>query len=221
MTKLLFFLGNYKKFPTLYSQRFLTSFTLAIIPVFQLFSQQLEVKGKIFEENSKITVIGASIKVKNQQGGTVTDVNGNFSLKVKSFPVTLGITSIGYKNQEIDIYDNEPVTIYLTENSNKLSEVVVVGYGTQKRKELTGAISTVSKSHLEYNVSSSVDALLGGAVAGVNVTQSSGQPGSPASIRIRGGNSINASNNPLYVIDGFPYFSDNSTTKVGLGAVEG
>ena len=221
MTKLLFFLGNYKKFPTLYSQRFLTSFALVILPVFQLFSQQLELKGKILEENSKITVIGASIKVKNQQGGTVTDVNGNFSLKVKSFPVTLGITSIGYKNQEIDVYDNEPVTIYLTENSNNLSEVVVVGYGTQKRKELTGAIATVSKSQLEYNIAPSVDALLSGAVAGVNVTQGSGQPGSPASIRIRGGNSINASNDPLYVIDGFLYFSDNSSTKLGIKGIEG
>jgi len=221
MTKLLFFLGNYKTFPTLYSQRFLTSFALVILPVFQLFSQQLELKGKILEENSKITVIGASIKVKNQQGGTVTDVNGNFSLKVKSFPVTLGITSIGYKNQEIDVYDNEPVTIYLTENSNNLSEVVVVGYGTQKRKELTGAIATVSKSQLEYNIAPSVDALLSGAVAGVNVTQGSGQPGSPASIRIRGGNSINASNDPLYVIDGFLYFSDNSSTKLGIKGIEG
>ena len=180
------------------------------------FAQQYELKGKILDESSKTSVIGATIKLKNHQGIAVTNIDGDFSIKVNSFPVTLLVTSTGYKNQEVDVYENEPITVYLAEDLNKISELVVVGYGTQKRKELTGAISTVSASHLEYNVAPSVDALLSGAVAGVSVTQSSGQPGSPASIRIRGGNSINASNDPLYVIDGFLFFSDNSSTKVGL-----
>jgi TonB-linked SusC/RagA family outer membrane protein len=109
----------------------------------------------------------------------------------------------------------------LSEEGGLLDEVVVVGYGTQRRKELTGAVASVSKAILNYNVSPSVDVLLGGAIAGVNVTQSSGQPGAPASIRIRGGNSINASNDPLYVIDGFLFFSDNTSTKTGLGSIEG
>jgi TonB-linked SusC/RagA family outer membrane protein len=186
-----------------------------------LFSQQSEIKGKIVDESTHEPIIGATVRLKNAQSATVTNINGAFVLKINVFPAVLSISSTGYKKQEVDVYEGGAIDIRLTEDAEILTELVVVGYGTQKRKELTGAISTVSKSHLEYNVSSSVDALLGGAVAGVNVTQSSGQPGSPASIRIRGGNSINASNNPLYVIDGFPYFSDNSTTKVGLGAVEG
>jgi TonB-linked SusC/RagA family outer membrane protein len=192
-----------------------------VIPILSVFSQQIEIKGQILDESSKASIIGATVKLKKQQGGAVSDANGNFNLKIQQLPVTLVVSFTGYKNQEIDIYDVEPVSVYLSEDINKLSEVVVVGYGTQKRKELTGAFATVSKSQLEYNTAPSVDVLLSGAVAGLNVTQSSGQPGSPAKIRIRGGNSINASNDPLYVIDGFPYFSDKSSTKVGLGGIEG
>ena len=221
MTKLQLFFGNGKTFPDYFVRKIGSTFLFAVLISFSSFAQQIEIKGKVLEENTKVPVIGATIRLKKTQGAAVTSIDGDFSLSVKSFPVTLSVTSIGYKYQEVEVYDNEPLIIYLAEDLNKLTEVVVVGYGTQNRKELTGAISTVSKDHLEYNVSSSVDALLGGAVAGVNVTQNSGQPGSPASIRIRGGNSINASNDPLYVIDGFPYFSDNSTTKVGLGAIEG
>jgi len=221
MTKLQLFPGNGKTFPAYYVRRIGSTFLFAVLITFSSFAQQIEIKGKVLEENTKEPVVGAVVRLKKITGGTITGINGDFIIQAKKFPVTLTVTSTGYKNQEIDVYENESLTIYLAEDVNKLSEVVVIGYGTQNRKELTGSVATVSKSHLEYNVSSSVDALLGGAVAGVNVTQSSGQPGSPASIRIRGGNSVNASNDPLYVIDGFPYFSDNSTTKVGLGAIEG
>jgi TonB-linked SusC/RagA family outer membrane protein len=221
MTKLQLFFGNSKMFPAYSVRKIGSTFLFAVLITFSSFAQQIEIKGKVLEENTKIPVVGATIRIKKIPGGTATSINGDFILRAGVLPVTLTVTSAGFKNQEIEVYENEPLTIYLAEDINKLSEVVVVGYGTQNRKELTGAIATVSKSQLEYNVASSVDALLGGAVAGVNVTQNSGQPGSPASIRIRGGNSVNASNDPLYVIDGFPYFSDNSTTKVGLGAIEG
>ena len=221
MTNLQLFIGNGKTFSTHSASKTGIVFLITILSTLSSFAQQIELKGKVLEENTKVSVVGATIRAKNIHGGAVSSVDGDFSLNVKSLPVTLSVTSIGYKNLEVEVYDNEPITIYLTEDLNKLNEVVVVGYGTQKRKELTGAISTVSKAHLEYNVAPSVDALLSGAVAGVNVTQSSGQPGSPASIRIRGGNSIVASNDPLYVIDGFLFFSDNSSTKVGLGGIEG
>ena len=221
MAKLPFIFGNGKTFPTYSVRKIGSTFLLAFLIIFSCFAQQIEIKGKVLEENTKIPIVGATIRLKNIQGGAVTSIYGDFSVNAKNLPVTLSITSTGYKNQEIEVYENEPITVYLAEDVNKLSEVVVVGYGTQKRKELTGAISTVSKAHLEYNVAPSVDALLSGAVAGVNVTQSSGQPGSPASIRIRGGNSIVASNDPLYVIDGFLFFSDKSSTKVGLGGIEG
>jgi len=221
MTQLQLLFRNEKTFPAYSVRKIGSTFLFAVLFTFSSFAQLVEIKGKVLEENTKAPVIGATIRLKKIQGGTITSYDGSFSIKTKSLPGTLSVTSTGYKNQEIEVYENEFLTIYLAEDINKLSEVVVIGYGTQKRKELTGSVATVSKSHLEYNVSSSVDALLGGAVAGVNVTQSSGQPGSPASIRIRGGNSINASNDPLYVIDGFLFFSNKSTTKVGLGAIEG
>lgn len=203
--------------------------SLAFFPIFFLlsgfdtFSQnQITLKGVITDEKSKESLPGATIRVKGTYQGSISDDKGNFRLTVdRPLPITIIASSIGYKSLEISITEAKPILIYLTEDLNQLSEVVVVGYGTQKRKELTGAVTTVSKTHLEYNIAPSVDALLSGAVAGLNVTQSSGQPGSPASIRIRGGNSVNASNDPLYVIDGFLYFSDNSTTKVGLGGIEG
>jgi len=221
MANLRLFLRNHKLVSANYLRKNGILFLFAVLTSTAVNAQQIEIKGKILEENTKVSVIGATIKIKKQQGAAVSNIDGGFSIKVKSLPVTLVITNTGYKSQEIDVYENEPLTVYLAEDLNKLSEVVVVGYGTQKRKELTGAFSSVSKSHLEYNTAPSVDGLLSGAVAGLNVIQNSGQPGSPAKIRIRGGNSVNASNDPLYVIDGFLYFSDNTSTKVGLGGIEG
>ncbi len=182
--------------------------------------QKTVVKGKVLDENTNEVIIGAIIKVKESEGkqsGTVSDANGKFSLDVKSLPVTLTINFIGYRGQETDIYEySEPITIFLPENLNTLNEVVVVGYGTQKRKELTGAVASVPKNTL-LQITSSFDNALGGAIAGLNVTQSSGQPGASSSIRIRGGNSINGGNNPLYVIDGFSVYNDNSATSTGAG----
>ncbi|MDP4210509.1 MAG: TonB-dependent receptor [Bacteroidota bacterium] len=194
---------------------------------FSIYAQQqkISIQGKVFDESSKSAAIGINVTAKEQQGGqlssALTDISGSFSIAVKSLPVTLKVTSMGYKEQEIDIYEyTDPLTIYLTQDLNLLNSVVVVGYGTQKRKELTGAIATVPSSFLSQSTVS-FDNALGGAVAGVNVTQSSGQPGSAASIRIRGGNSVYAKNDPLYVIDGFIFYSDNSSTKAGLNGIEG
>jgi TonB-linked SusC/RagA family outer membrane protein len=184
--------------------------------------QSLIIKGKVTDEKKGEALIGAGVFLSGQNLGTVTDTDGNFDIPVKSLPVTLSINYLGYAAKEITVNDASiPLIVSLSENTSQLNEMVVVGYGTQRRKELTGAIATVGKAHLQYNIAPSVDALLGGAIAGVNVTQSSGQPGAPASIRIRGGNSINADNDPLYVIDGFLFFSKNSNQKVGFSNIEG
>jgi TonB-linked SusC/RagA family outer membrane protein len=187
---------------------------------FSSFAQGNDVKitGKVLDEQTREPVIGASISLVGSRGaGTVTDVNGNFSLNVRSLPATLSIDYLGYKNQEIEIYDSsESIIVSLRENVNFLNEVVVVGYGTQKRKELTGAVTSISKETLALPVIS-FDNLLGGAAAGLNITQE-GQPGSTFTARIRGGNSINASNEPLYVVDGVILFG-NSSTDAGVSQV--
>lgn len=183
---------------------------------------QITLRGIVVDEED-IPIIGAAVVIKSTTLGVVTGIDGEFHLTIQEpLPVTLSVSFLGYETQETKVYEvGQEIRVVLTETAESLDEVVVVGYGTQRRKELTGAITSVSRKHLEYNTAPSVDALLSGAVAGVNVTQSSGQPGAPASVRIRGGNSINASNDPLYVIDGFLFFSDNSSTKVGIGGIDG
>lgn len=187
------------------------------------YAQEISLAGYIRNIKTDEPLINAVISEKGSRNKVLSDENGYFAIRsANAFPITIEISAVGFKVLEKTLLaKGDQLLLYLEAEVNVLNEVVVVGYGTQRRKDLTGSIASVSKKHLEYNVAPSVDALLGGAVAGVNVTQSSGQPGAPAVIRIRGGNSVNGSNNPLYVIDGFLFFSDNASTKVGFGGVEG
>jgi TonB-linked SusC/RagA family outer membrane protein len=212
-----------KKFYIKYSVRKISFVFFGVFFVFAGFAQQngKQIKGYVVDKRDGEPLVGATIAVVNGTNGTVSGEDGSFIIPVKAFPVTISVSYLGYQPEETAVKDSARITVSLVENTDFLEQIVVVGYGTQRRKELTGAISSVSQTHLEYNIVPSVDALLSGAVAGLSVTQSSGQPGSPSNIRIRGGNSVNASNDPLYVIDGFIFFSDNSSTKVGLGAIEG
>ena len=219
MTNILLFFRS--KNTLLRNKKYIYAFLTALFFPLALFSQTL-IHGSVVDDEGD-PIVGASVLVKNSTDGSSTDIDGRFTISTsKNFPLTLKISLLGYASQEVNLSDAKTrISIVLKEESTYLDEVVVVGYGTQRRKELTGAVASVQQKHLEYNAAPSVDALLGGALAGVSVTQSSGQPGSPASIRIRGGNSINASNDPLYVIDGFLFFSDNTSTKAGLGGIEG
>ena len=184
---------------------------------------QTTITGRITDARTGESLIGASIVPKgSKELGAVTDLDGNFKLVTKTeLPLTLSVQFVGYRSQEVDVYDaSEPVDIQLVDNSNKLNEVVIVGYGTQKRTQLTGSVATVSAEIFSLAQAPTLDVALGGQVAGLNVTASSGQPGADSQIRIRGGNSVNASNEPLYVIDGFIYFKDAGLSGTGLGAIE-
>ena len=174
---------------------------------------QTTLKGKVVDARTNEPVIGASVELKSKAGGgVVTNLDGAFTLRVsEELPVTLRVSFIGYRQQDIDVYDAaEPVTVELREDYNLLNEVVVIGYGTQKRKELTGAVTTLSKERLAQPVIS-VNSLLSGAAAGVNISEG-GQPGSTFSLRIRGGNSINAGNEPLFVVDGVILYGNSATS---------
>lgn len=175
------------------------------------------IKGRVTDVRTGEPLIGAAVIVKSEKGtGVVTDVDGNFSIQTKlDPPLTLKVEYVGYRPLDVDVYDfEEPVEIALADNSSRLNEVVVVGYGAQKRLELTSSISSVDNELLRKN-NTSVESALQGAVAGLNVTTTSGQPGAASIIRIRGGNSITGGNEPLYVIDGFIVYNDVASNKTG------
>jgi len=182
------------------------------------------ITGSIKDARNGEALIGASVIVKSEKGqGVLTDVYGKFRLQTKKeAPLTLRVEYVGYRSLDVDVYDfEESVEITLIDNSNKLDEVVVVGYGTQKRNQLTGSVTTIKAEIFEKATAPTLDVALGGQVAGLAVTASSGQPGADSHIRIRGGNSVNASNEPLYVVDGFIYFKDAANNSTGIGAIEG
>lgn len=198
---------------------------IAVLLIFVLSSailsvaaQNIRVKGHITDADTKEPIIGASVLIKNTNEGTISDVNGNFVLENTPTNSILVISSIGYTTREVR--SNSAINIELQANAKEIDEVVVVGYGTQRRKELTGAVASVSQSTLKQSAIS-IDGVLSGAISGVNVTQVSGQPGGASNIRIRGGSSVWASNEPLYVIDGFIYFSEKNATQAGVNGIDG
>lgn len=176
---------------------------------------QSKLDGTVVDDVTNQPIIGASVVIKGTTHGVQTDAEGKFYFQTgQKFPYTLIVTYIGYKKTEI-IVDKNPVTINLKEERQELDELVVVGYGSQKRKDITGSVASVPKANLSQ-VTSSADNLLRGAIPGVVVTQSSGRPGASSSVRIRGGNSITAGNEPLYVVDGVLIYNDNSNSTAGV-----
>lgn len=175
-----------------------------------------KLSGRVIDAKTKEPLPGALVQIEGVTNQTQTDAEGRFTLVTgQSFPYNLYVSYIGYEKLKI-IAEGSPITIELKEAINELGSIVVVGYGTQKRSDLTGAISSVSRTALEQPVSS-IDQVLKGAAAGVQVTQTSGQPGGGVSIRIRGGASIQGGNEPLYVVDGFPLYNSSIST----GALSG
>jgi TonB-linked SusC/RagA family outer membrane protein len=182
-----------------------------------LFAQQGKIEGYVLDSKTNEPVAGSNVVLVNEKTGIVTDENGYFAIEAKQLPVTLVFSFLGYKTTEVDVYENagRPITVLLSEDINLLEQVVVIGYGTRKRRELTGVVASVSPDVLSQSASS-FDYVLGSSAPGIHVTQSSGQPGASSSVRIRGGNSINGGNEPLYVIDGFIMYNDNANVETGV-----
>lgn len=187
-----------------------------IVPILPALSYaQNVITGHIVDAHTNEPLVGATVVVKgNKTEGVATDIDGNFSIQTQQeAPLKLKVEYVGYRPIDVEVYDTEePIDIKLREKRDLLNEVVVVGYGVQKRQELTSAISTVSTDLLKQPTSS-VESALSGAIAGLNVTTTSGQPGAASIMRIRGGNSITGGNEPLYVIDGFIVYNDPSSTR--------
>lgn len=168
-------------------------------------AQSLKITGKVID-NEGLEVIGASITLKGKRGiGTITDFNGQYTITVDNASKDVLVFSyVGMKSIEIPIKGRSKIDITMKPDEKVLDEVVVVGYATVKRKDLTGSVSSVKSDELIKVPTSDATQALAGRLAGVQIIQTDGQPGSEASIRVRGGISITQSNEPLYVIDGFP-----------------
>ena len=168
-----------------------------------------EITGTVTDAKGAV-LAGASVNEKGTQKGTVTDADGKFNLRVSGKNPVLVISSVGYEDQEIPVGDKAMVDASMQITSKKIEEVVVVGYGTQRRKDLTGSISTINGDQMNKNGTiSNVGQAIQGRAAGVEVQQSDFSPGAGMNIVVRGGNSINTSNQPLFVIDVF--ISDNGS----------
>ena len=164
---------------------------------------QVLVRGTVIDETGE-TVIGASVMIKGTTQGTITDMDGKFSLNVPDKKAVLVISFIGYQNQEVKVDPSKPMSILLKSDSELLDEVVVVGYQEVKKRDLTGSVAKANMDQLPNTPVAPSDQTLGGRIAGVNVTSSEGTPGGTMNIVIRGNNSLTQDNSPLYVIDGFP-----------------
>lgn len=171
------------------------------------------VRGSVTAYESDESLPGVNIIIKGTTLGTTTDADGNYSLEAAPDAV-LVFTYIGYVQEEIPVNNRSVIDVSLTPDIKSLQEVVVIGYGTQERKDLTGAISSVSSEELDKINASGLDEALQGRTAGVFVTPSTGQPGAPIEVNIRGVSSL-GNNSPLYVIDGVPVFNDVSTFGAG------
>ena len=177
---------------------------------------QRTITGTVVDSESGDPLIGASIVVSGSTTGTVTDFDGNFSIEVSENVETLDVSYTGYTAQTVSIAGGiSTIDVQLMAGS-VLDEIVVIAYGTVKKSDMTGAVSSMKEKDFNKGVANSVDQLITGRAAGVQVSQTSSEPGGGVSIRIRGASSITAGNEPLYVIDGFPI--DNSNLIQGGGA---
>lgn len=162
-----------------------------------------KVTGHVVDDTNE-PLIGASILVVGTSTGVITDLDGNFSIVVPSGATTLQISYVGYETMTVPIPDNNTVNVKMKSDSQVLSDVVVIGYGTTRKSDLTGSVSNVSSKDFNSGLISSPEQLINGKVSGVQIMSNSGSPTAGSTIRIRGGASLNASNDPLIVLDGVP-----------------
>lgn len=166
---------------------------------------QYEVKGLVVDEHNW-SVIGATVLQQGTTNGTTTDLDGAFTLRVPSPETLLEISYMGYKTLVVAARNATRVVLY--EDTELLEELVIIGYGTVKKSDMTGSVVAIKAEELNRGAVSSPDQMLLGKVSGLHITPATGQPGASAKIRIRGAASLNASNDPLVVIDGVPITGD-------------
>lgn len=178
-------------------------FFMAFISV-QVYAQNIKISGTVISGSDNYPIIGANILVKGTTIGTITDVDGNFSFEAPKGS-TLIVSYIGYQSQEMQVSGNAPLKIILSEDTEKLDEVVVIGYGSQKKSDMTGGIVAVGNEKLQMVSTNNLMDKLAGQVPGLNITMEKASPSEDQVLRVRGENSLTANNSPLIVLDGIPY----------------
>lgn len=184
---------------------------LAFLGVGSVLAQEQTVEGTVSDATSGETLPGANVSVQGTQIGTTTDAQGQYELEVPGPNATLVFSFIGYQEQTVQVGDRTQIDVALEEDVGQLDEVVVTGYGTQRRGEITGSVSSVDVAEASIGQNSSAQDLMQGRVAGVSIVENSGEPGAGMRVRVRGQKSISASNDPLFVIDGIPVSNGNAT----------
>ncbi|MBN8822179.1 TonB-dependent receptor [Spirosoma sp.] len=180
-----------------------------------LLAQAQRITGRVTSAQDGQTLPGVNVVVKGTTTGTTTDANGNYSLTIPGPNAVLVLTSIGLNSQEVPVNNRTVVNIVMQESINELTQVVVTGYNTTQRKDITGSIASITSDKFKDIPINSLDQALQGQAAGVLVTQSSGTPGGGLSVRVRGNTSISASNRPLYIVDGVQIQAGALTTGYG------
>lgn len=184
------------------AKRSLLLVALFVIGCLQLMAQTRTINGEVTDAQNGEALIGATVMVEGEKGGTVTDFDGNFSLQVSSSAKKIKVSYIGYIDKVLSISDN--MKVKLESDSKALADVVVIGYGTARKSDLTGSVATVKSKDFNKGLVSSPEQLINGKVSGVQIMSNSGSASAGSTIRVRGGASLNASNDPLIVLDGVP-----------------
>src|SRR5690606_38871516 len=167
------------------------------------YAQEKTVSGTIIDNNG-LPVLGATVLVKGTSSGTSSDFDGNYSINANQ-GATLVFSFVGYTSKEVAVGASNTINVTLEEDVESLEEVVIVGYGTSTKKSFTGTATVVNSEDIQAKSFTNISQSLAGEAAGVNVINSSGQPGATATIRIRGFGSVNGNRDPLYVLDGIPF----------------
>lgn len=178
---------------------------LSLIVSLSLMAQQRRITGNVKDTGDNYAMIGVNIMEKGTLNGTVTDIDGNFQINTTTSNPVFVFSSIGYVTKEVAVGGQTHLIVLMEEDSELLDEVVVVGYGSMRKSDLTGSVSSVKTEKLNVIPANSIEGILQGRVAGVQIINSSQDPGAGATVRIRGSSSLRGSNSPLLVVDGFPF----------------
>lgn len=193
---------------------------VALLISLQIIAQQHKITGIVLDGTDNSTMIGASVKENGVANGTITDSKGTFSLNLTNQNNVLKISMVGYITQEVQVDNRSSITIVMKEDTRRLDEIVVIGYGSLKKSDLTGSVSTVKTDRIKDIPANSIEGLLQGRAAGLQIMNTSQDPGAGSIINIRGNSSLNASNTPLIVVNGFPIGEAGNLSQINPSDIE-